>query len=458
MKKYSSYGYIFLLTCCLLSACNKDAFLDQKPNTGIVIPTSLPDLRGLMDNTSVFTYSPGLGEISADNYFLSYTSWQAQASIASNAYIWQKDILGATRSLPDWSQCYQQILYTNIVLEQLKLLTPSASDLPEWTNQMGTALFLRAFANYNLVSHFAAAYDSSTASIDLGIPIKESSDIHQIVQRSTIQQTYNKIFTDLRTSSPLLSSTSPSTARNRPSQPAAYALLSRICISMRNYDGALKYADTCLSLYNNLIDYNTISTTATTPFIKANDEGMYYCDLIDYPTFDAISSVAFIDTLLYQSYAANDLRKSIYFRTIVSPNVGIKRMYSGTIFLYSGLAVDEVYLNHAESLARAGNISGAMNDLNTLLSKRWKTGTYVNLTASSPSDALQKIQIERRKELVGRGLRWTDLKRYNKEGSAITLTRLLNGVIYSLPPNSTLYVLPIPDDEISQSGIVQNPR
>ena len=138
--------------------------------------------------------------------------------------------------------------------------------------------------------------------------------------------------------------------------------------------------------------------------------------------------------------------------------MGIKRGYSGTINAYSGLAMDEVYLNRAECLARSGNIVGAMNDLNTVLINRWKTGTYTNQTAVSQSDALQKILTERRKELLFRGLRWIDIKRFNKENAGWILTRILNGTTYSLSPNSPLYVLPIPDNEISDSGITQNPR
>ena len=80
------------------------------------------------------------------------------------------------------------------------------------------------------------------------------------------------------------------------------------------------------------------------------------------------------------------------------------------------------------------------------------------MTATSVSDALQKIQVERRKELVWRGLRWTDIKRYNKEGAGISLIRILNGTTYTLTPNSNLFVLPIPSDEIDISGIIQNPR
>jgi len=65
---------------------------------------------------------------------------------------------------------------------------------------------------------------------------------------------------------------------------------------------------------------------------------------------------------------------------------------------------------------------------------------------------------ERRKELIFRGLRWTDLKRLNKEEAGIILTRLFNGNTRQLLPKSNHYVLPIPDDALTGGTITQNIR
>ena len=86
------------------------------------------------------------------------------------------------------------------------------------------------------------------------------------------------------------------------------------------------------------------------------------------------------------------------------------------------------------------------------------TGTFTPYPIQSAAEALDTILVERRKELAFRGIRWSDLRRLNKEGWNITLTRNLNGVMYTLPPNSELYTLPIPPDVINSSGIIQNPR
>ena len=66
------------------------------------------------------------------------------------------------------------------------------------------------------------------------------------------------------------------------------------------------------------------------------------------------------------------------------------------------------------------------------------------------------VLLERRKELTLRGLRLSDIKRLNKEGRGITLTRIVNGVAYTLPANSARFANPIPENIIEISGMEQN--
>ena len=56
-------------------------------------------------------------------------------------------------------------------------------------------------------------------------------------------------------------------------------------------------------------------------------------------------------------------------------------------------------------------------------------------------------------------MRWEDLRRLNKEPRfATTLQRVSKGTTYTLAPNDPKYTFPIPDIEITLSGIPQNPR
>jgi len=73
-------------------------------------------------------------------------------------------------------------------------------------------------------------------------------------------------------------------------------------------------------------------------------------------------------------------------------------------------------------------------------------------------EALAIILIERRKELLMRGLRWADLKRSNKEGANKTLIRIINGHPVTLPPNDNRYAQPLPNEIILLTGMPQNSR
>lgn len=101
----------------------------------------------------------------------------------------------------------------------------------------------------------------------------------------------------------------------------------------------------------------------------------------------------------------------------------------------------------------------ALATLNSLLAKRYNRNSFTPLAMMSREELLMRILRERRKELVYRGIRWSDLRRLNLDAStAITLRRNLNGDIYELKPNSANYTFPIPEDAILLGGYEQNPR
>ncbi len=166
-----------------------------------------------------------------------------------------------------------------------------------------------------------------------------------------------------------------------------------------------------------------------------------------------------INDEITNSYSANDLRKSAFIYDRGSGIYTFKGKYSSSTVPFTGLALDEVVLTRAECYARLDKPNEALADLNMLLLKRYKTGTYIPYTVNNTVNVMKLILAERRKELLFRGSRWMDLKRLNLEPAyATTITRTVNGKVYTLLPNSKRYVLPIPDEEIIVSGIAQNQR
>ena len=471
LRGISRFGLLMALAL-LGFTCNKQHFLDKKPSTLLLVPTSLSDFQQLLDYTNVFNLVPVLGEVSADNYYVSYAAWQAMTPLENRSYTWSKDIYNGQGTQQDWNTPYQQVFYANVVLDGLKKMTPSPDSVALYDALKGAALFLRAFAFYNLAQLFAPVYDNATATSDLGIPLRLSSSIDTLSARSTVQATYGQILTDLQTAEGLLPTGSPGKTLNRPVQVAAQALLARVYLSMRNYAVARTYADRALQTYATLIDYNTLDSTKAVPIGLLNPETLYQASFLGVNIqgatyFSSISgayTTTLVDSNLLRSYDPNDLRRVIYYRTKTHDSTRyLKGSYAGSIYPFGGLAVDELLLIRAEGAARAGDGNAAIDDINTLLGKRWRTGKFSGYHVASAGEALDTVLLERRKELAFRGLRWTDLRRLNKEGANITLMRILPGptdtIKYTLAPNTLNYTLPIPPDVLSlNKAIQQNPR
>ncbi|OKS86037.1 RagB/SusD family nutrient uptake outer membrane protein [Mucilaginibacter polytrichastri] len=456
MKRYNYLLATFLLLLPFMSC--KKSFLNEKPDQSLLVPESLSDFQALLDNLSIMNATPALQNVAADDYYTTDNGWMALTSPAEkNSYLWLSDIY-EHQTDQDWNVPYKQVFYANVVLDGLDKLTVGSTSQNTYNQVKGSALFYRAFAEYNLVQMFAADYDPATSSQLPGIPVRSSSDVNIKSTRGTIQETYEAIIVDLNNAAPLLSNTA--TFKSRPCKTAVYALLSKIYLSMRNYSQALGFATACLNLNSSLIDYNTISTSASKPFppplTADNKEVIFYATLNSY-SFNR-AATTYVNTDLYSVYDSNDLRKIAFFKKS-GTGYNFKGTYTGNVSYFAGLATDEIYLIRAECEVRLNNLTGALGDLNTLVGLRYVTGSYPNYTTTDPNQALVKVLQERRKELIGRGARWYDLKRLNLEAPfAVTLTRSIKGQTYTLIPNSNRYVFPIPDDEIAANGLTQNPR
>lgn len=442
---YASFSLLFI-------SCKKD-FLEAKRNKAMVVPQTLQDLQALLDNTQIMnTRMPSLGELGSDDYYLPYNTWLTYSTVRfRNAYIWAPDLYQGDQQVTEWDYRYQQIFYANSALEGIQKIIPDVSNQDQWNNIKGSALFFRSYAYYQLIQLFCKPYDSATAATESGIPLRFSTNINTPVFRSSIADTYNEMIAGFQQAIPLLPTTP--LVKTRPSKAAAYAMLGKTYLLMAKFNKALQMADSCLSLYNTLLDYNSLNAAASFPLTRFNKEVIFHSVLFG----DGLATRLTVDSLLYGSYQTNDWRKSVFYK-LSSGRVSYKGSYDGSNTFFNGIATDEIFLIQAECHARLGNLSAALDAINTLLQKRYKTGQFTPITATSADEALPIIIAERRKELVFRGIRWSDLRRYNLLGANITLKRILNNDTYLLPPNDNRYVLPIPDAVIQLSGIPQNPR
>ncbi len=444
--------YIFLLFCFF--SCKK--FLDAKNDKTITTPETLDDLVGLLNNTVVINRNDvAYGLSSSDDYYLTLARYNTLSSSQQNLYYWGPDVfLGAVNPTP-WAKAYGVINVSNICLETLPSIQRTSFNASEYDNVAGTALFNRGYFFWKIAVTWSKSYNEDTYEKDLGIPLRLNSNFNEVSVRSSVKETYQQILRDVQMSIPLLPVKSE--VVERPSKVAAYGLMARIYLSMNKYDQALVYADSCLKEYSILMDYNELNASSTNPIPLFNKEIIVYFSAI--PMGSIVPSRIAIDTSLYASYDSTDLRRKVFFN--YQPTDGtysFKGSYGASGSFFSGIATDEMFLTRAECYARGGNVGKALEDLNTLLENRYNTGTFMRISTGTAKDILEKILLERRKELAFRDLRWMDIKRLNILDPSISLKRIIGSTSYELTPNDNRFALPIPNVDISLSNMQQNPR
>lgn len=446
--------FSFVAILLLFGSCKK--YLDAKPEKSIQIPKTIADLQALLDYADdMNNIGAAALEVCSDDYYLPDNIWNALTSVTrKNLYIWERDVFNDNLNPGDWAATYIPVYKSNVVLEGLGKLERVSSNATEYDQIKGAALLYRSRSFLEALQIWALPYDHNSAPNTLGVPLRLGSDFNEVSVRSSIRQCYDQVIADLKKAAILL----PVTPQHvmRPSRPAAFGLLARTYLMMQDYGNAGLYADSCLHLKNTLIDYNVLNSTAAFPFPRFNAEVIFSTTIIPQNN----SANGRIDSILYRSYSENDLRKKLYFKAFTAATgggFGFKGSYYAANNLFNGIATDEMLLIRAESRARKGFGSEALEDLNTLLLKRYANGKFVPYTLTNTADVLGLILTERRKELLFRGLRWADLKRLNKESRfKITLKRNLNGNVYELLPDDQKYALAIPNSVIELSGIPQN--
>jgi len=448
---YLATGLVILI-CTLNFSCTKE-WLDEKPDKKLLVPNTLEDFQSLLDNNAIMNNAVSLPQIGSDDLYITDAGWLALSTEERNAYIWKSDIFEGGES-SDWNFQYQQVLYANVVLDGLQRLRPAVNP-PVYNAVKGSALFYRALAFYHLTQEFARPFDPITAGQDKGVPLKLNSNVNQKAEMGTVKQAYDQIISDLRMAEELLPLQQQ--YKTRPSKKAVQALLARIFLVMGDYRQAAGYADRAIQGNPQLLDYNTLNAAASKPFPAdypvgaGNPEVLYYAIFPRLAFFSQTAQTIRINEQLYQSYGAGDLRKRILFNDRGNGVVNFRGSYSGSGLTtqFSGLAIDEVYLIRAECFARLGELTEALLSLNELAKNRYDKSSFQPFTETDQKALLRLILTERRKELMMRGTRWTDLRRLNKEPDlTLTLRRTVDGQEYILSPGDLRFTLPIPDVEV----------
>ncbi|MBB2953807.1 RagB/SusD family nutrient uptake outer membrane protein [Sphingobacterium sp. JUb56] len=472
MKQRDINNLLFLVgLLLLLQGCGK-SFLEIKPNQRQKVPNTVADYMAILDNASSFINpvnsrsSHTLGIIGADEYEIPtavYGTFPVGLTFdyQKNAYEWNAKIYqggeGGIVIPTDFDMGYQRILLANLVLEGLTKIVPLSLEVEMWNHAKGMALFHRAWNYYCLLQLYAPVYSTVSAKSDLGIPLRKESDPTMKLARSSVHDCYDLVITDLKNALDFLPE--KSIVKFRPNRQAALALMARINFQIEDYRAASDYASDCIDAGGALMDYNNLKIQAY-PFPIygiENEEVIFAMTAYDALAYSGEYLAVRLD--LFDSYEATDLRKTLFFERDRNNLVRYRGSYFGNRFLFTGLALDEIYLIRAESMVRLGKLNEALKDLNLLLKNRYKKETYIDLAIQNKDELLDRVLEERRKELLFRGVRWEDLRRLNKDPATATiLKRNIASKEFELLPNSPRYVWPFPEEAINVGGYPQNLR
>lgn len=450
---------IFLFTSLAVllfsTGCRKYVEIDQEQQRVLQLTS---DYQALLYYTTTMDKSYNYPLYSAEDVGADTTTWQNNLSSTNGSvYTWSAKIVASTDEDNDWYNMYSQMYICNTVI--VNVMGSKGGTDAEKRKALASALVHRAYNYYTLVNMYGKQYDSSTASTDLGVPLRLDDALTGSLVRASVQTVYNQILSDLNAALPDLPSL-PDYNTNA-SKAAAFAILSRVYLNMRNFTAAERFADSTLALQHTLTNLSSYLTVYTGYPQKQVDPELIFSKIATGVVNSPLSSS---QIALFTGADSTDLRYKVYTKKGSDAGYAyLARIYYKQRIvnqgIYTGPTVPEMMLIKAECEARAGNAAAAISILNTLRKQRFTVATYKDLIATTADAALQTVLLERRKELMGTGLRWFDQRRLAKDGFTPTITRNFKGTTYTLEPASNRYLFPIGDKYILLNPeIEQNPR
>ncbi|WP_257669106.1 RagB/SusD family nutrient uptake outer membrane protein [Parapedobacter tibetensis] len=435
MKKYitrSLYG-IFLF-----SSVSCQDYLEVKPVKDILVPSTLEDVRTLLD------YYPGLNTNSlatfliSDDWEITSQKWTAMNPWEQNAYLWQKDIYEPTQRSGDYNGIHLKIFYSHISMDVLENLEDRSSQ--EFSYFKGEAMALRGRALFELAELFLPGPKSNLIN-QVKVPVNLKSDINAPLAMLGISEVLDMVKQDLEMAFTLLPE--KQLYKSRPDKAAVKAYLARVYLYEENWEEAYNAAAYVMEHVDGLLDYKELDASLAYPFALFNKETVFYSITSSYSV--TASPESFINPELYKAYGENDVRKNLFFKLDSDENPLYKGSLTGSLDLFTGISLPEMYLTAAESSIRAGNVEDGIAYLNQLGENRYVD--FVKWESLTVEEALEEVLLERRKEQVFRGTRWMDMKRFKGLNSDYKAEREINGIIYTLSAEEQFY-MEVPPYEI----------
>lgn len=371
-----------------------------------------------------------------------------------------------------WSYPYKVIRNANNILEFLDEKYEGAQN-DQWKNIKGQALTMRAMAHFDLVKVYGLPY-TKDGGASLGVPVvlkKMSTDAKPA--RNTVAEVYKQIIDDLEDASTLIGKAKADFKLN---WYATRQLLARAYLYKNDNSNAYTVASELITaaeangyrLFTNAEYKNAWKAqTGTEYFFVIMNSADEISDSKEFVSY-LMARSGYDDLILSSDYMdlintdSKDIRKDVtskythtktdgktcyYLLKYISPDYKVSNI--------PVLRISEAYLIAAEAAAKKNDPTNAAKYLNAIV-------TRANPAKSVTEDeaTVERILIERRKELVGEGHRLFDAMRNNQtieRKGASHDSNLLTTETRKFDWNFGKILMPIPHSEISTNpNMVQN--
>jgi starch-binding outer membrane protein, SusD/RagB family len=395
----------------------------------------------------------------------------------AGGYIWQHNLSSTIGEVNNvWAQSYRVINNVNILIAGL---AGSGGVISEELkrNYTGEARFLRALAYFTLVTTYARPYVENNGN-SKGVPLRllpESTAANNNLERSSVNIIYQQIINDLDTAELYLPEKYPTALLNttRAHKNTAIALKTRVYLSKNDFSKVREES-------KKLVPQNQAPFSSTTGVQHRLHSNISAIFSTDYTSAESIFSMPMtandppegtVLSIVYNSapnFALNHTEPGILANTLWSisdARRGFVRSQNGLFYLTKYTRVSpatdfipviryaEVLLNYAEAEARGGDINKAAALLHAVRNRSDEGYTFPAGSLSA-GEILNTIRIERRIELLGEGLRATDILRdrltFRDKPSRSSYTSRVVG------PNDDGYIFPLPNNEIVTNKLLLN--
>ncbi len=369
-----------------------------------------------------------------------------------------------------YSGIYSTINSANTVLAKMDNVSAvTEEDKKEKQKIYAELIAIRAIAHFDLLRFFATSYTDPNA---LAVPIVNKVVVFEQLPRNTVGQVMAFVKRDLETAYNTLNEVSDNSDVTRITPLAVQAIRARVALYSKEYNDAIVFSTEVINavpLAANATEYLDIWADASNTEIvyklkRVSGDGNIGRVFQD-NNGDIFYNVSYD---LFSKFQSNDVRRRV--GALIEPG---STQTNWKVGKYSGPETDyglvdikvvrvaEMYLilSEAQALKDAPDFTAAADAINQLrASRRLTTSALPNLTFSDRADAIDKILLERRKELAFEGHRFFDLKRFNLGVDRIASDVVLNPTAENLLPGDYRFTLPIPQAAIfANDKLTQNP-